>query len=377
MKNRPDKSDIRLWEYPWYGIVTLVLLIVGLGLLLVAGVMAVVRQVPKTSISIRVIVLVAALIVVTGSAYLYLAYTRTVDLGGKGMVVTINGGDDLNHVIEHLKAQHIIESPRLFRLLVRWKHIDRRLIPGEYTFTGPTSMRTVLEKLQKAVGVQIRVTIYEGAPIWKVAQMLSQQLKLDSAQFLTLAKDKVFLDSLGVSSLEGYLFPETYFFAPGTEIRRVVREMVRMFQFKTQTLWQQDRSGMTRGQLVTLASIVQAESKLASENGRIASVYLNRLRKGMTLDADPTVIYGLGGLDRPLVKKDLDEDTPYNTYRVLGLPPTPINSPGLAALEAAVRPDSTTYLYFVADGSGAHIFSYTNDEHNTMRKRLKMASRRN
>jgi UPF0755 protein len=206
--------------------------------------------------------------------------------------------------------------------------------------------------------------------------VLAQQLRVDSTELLELTKDKLFLDSLGVPTLEGYLYPETYFFAPGTGTRIAAAKMVQMFLLKTHDLW----SGlaghpMTRDQIVTLASIVQAESRKAEENGKIASVYANRLRIGMPLDADPTVIYGLGGLDRPLTRNDLDKITPYNTYRVGGLPPTPINSPGMAALEAAARPDSTGYLFFVADGSGGHIFSYTNDEHNMARRHVRIMQR--
>lgn len=128
---------------------------------------------------------------------------------------------------------------------------------------------------------------------------------------------------------------------------------------------------------MTLASIIQAETKYESEVRTIAAVYVNRLHRGMTLDADPTVIYGLGGLDRQLVKEDLDVPTPYNTYHNMGLPPTPINSPGLPAIMAALNPDTTNFLYFVADGQGGHRFSYTNDEQNTMRKRIKLEAHRN
>ncbi len=128
---------------------------------------------------------------------------------------------------------------------------------------------------------------------------------------------------------------------------------------------------------MTLASIIQAETKFDAESRTIAAVYVNRLRRGMNLDADPTVIYGLGGLDRPLAKIDLDSLTPYNTYRIMGLPPTPINSPGIPAIIAALRPDTSSFLYFVADGQGGHRFSYTNEEQNTMRKRIKLEARRN
>jgi len=126
---------------------------------------------------------------------------------------------------------------------------------------------------------------------------------------------------------------------------------------------------------VALASIVEAEALLAEEKPIIASVYHNRLRLRMKLDADPTVIYGLGGLDRPLLRGDLEKETPYNTYLKRGLPPTPINSPGLAAIRAVLRPAESDYLFFVADATGHHRFSRTNDEHNRTRLQIRRESR--
>jgi len=128
---------------------------------------------------------------------------------------------------------------------------------------------------------------------------------------------------------------------------------------------------LNRAEALVLASIVEAEALLDEEKPRIASVYHNRLRRNMRLDADPTVIYGLGGLDRPLWRKDLRKDTPYNTYRRKGLPPTPINSPGVAAIRAVLSPETTDVLYFVADGTGGHRFSRTNAEHNRARQEIK------
>ncbi|MBU0984685.1 MAG: endolytic transglycosylase MltG, partial [candidate division Zixibacteria bacterium] len=133
--------------------------------------------------------------------------------------------------------------------------------------------------------------------------------------------------------------------------------------------------GLSREEVIVLASIVEAEALRDDEKPRIASVYQNRLRKRMKLDADPTVIYGLGGLDRPLSRRDLKKDTPYNTYRKRGLPPTPINSPGLAAIKAVLQPETTEYLYFVADGTGYHRFSKTNAEHNRARYEIKQKRR--
>lgn len=376
MKQRPVKADIAWWEYPWYVIVTAFLLIVGVVLFFGGIVMSAMMLLRKPFWSIRFISLALALVVTLGAAYGYYLYASPINIGNRTVPLTISAGDRFQAISQKLYSEGVIRSDLLLNLLAKWTQVDRKLIPGEYSFTGRNSVRSVLLKLRNAEGAQVRVTVVEGAPIWKVASVLAQQLKADSAQLIALSKDRRFLDSLGVPSLEGYLFPETYFFAPGTDTRTVAMKMVQMFLLKTHDLWVRNAGhAMTRDQIVTLGSIVQAESRKSEENGKIASVYANRLRIGMTLDADPTVIYGLGGLDRLLTRNDLEIVTPYNTYRVAGLPPTPINSPGLAALEAAARPDSTGYLYFVADGTGGHIFSSTNDEHNTARRQVKLMQR--
>ncbi len=376
MKHHPAKTNIKWWEYPWYGFVTLSLLAVGL-LLVVGGVLvAMIRLFRAPVVSWRFVLAGLIPVIVATAAYTYFLYASPINIGTRTVPLTISSGDRFQAISQKLYAEGVIRSDRLLNLLASWTEVDRKLIPGEYSFTGQNSVRSVLRKLRNAEGAQVRVTIVEGLPIWRVGSVLAQQLKADSAQLIALSRDKQFLDSLGVPTLEGYLFPETYFFAPGTDTRTAVAKMVQMFLLKTHDLWTHGYShGMSRDQIVTLASIVQAESRRPEEDGKIASVYANRLRIGMSLDADPTVIYGLGGLDRPLTRNDLEQVTPYNTYRVAGLPPTPINSPGLAALEAAARPDSTGYLFFVADGTGGHIFSYTNDEHNMARRQVRIMQR--
>ena len=376
MNQRPTKADIKWWEYPWYGFVTLFLLAVGLVLALGGIIIAMFRLFRVPVVSWRYAAFGVALLIIAGAAYTYFMYASPRNIGSRTVPLTINSGDRFQMISQKLYAEGVIRSDLLLNFLAKWTEVDRKLIPGEYSFTGRNSIRSVLKKFRNAEGAQVRVTIVEGSPIWKVASVLVQQLKADSAQFIALSKDKQFLDSLGVPTLEGYLYPETYFFAPGTDTRTAASKMVQMFLLRTHDLWSNiGGHPMTRDQIVTLASIVQAESRKPEENGKIASVYANRLRICMSLDADPTVIYGLGGLDRPLTRNDLDKVTPYNTYRVGGLPPTAINSPGLAALEAAARPDSTGYLFFVADGTGGHIFSYTNDEHNMARRHVKIMQR--
>ena len=175
-----------------------------------------------------------------------------------------------------------------------------------------------------------------------------------------------------LSYLEGYLFPETYYFPWGSSAREAAAIMVKQYRSMTDSLWpEQIVASLTKEEIIILASIVEAETGDGNERELVSSVYHNRLKKKMKLDADPTVIYGLGGLKRSLWLQDLKKRTPYNTYLNRGLPPTPINSPGLAAIKAALYPAESDYYYFVADNGGKHLFSKTNAEHIRNRQRIK------
>jgi UPF0755 protein len=373
-----DNFKTKFWEYPWYAFVTLFLLCVGLvlGVFWILG--RALRLMGRPAISLRFALTTALVAAALIGSYVYYRYTHTLDLGKTEVVLVVKPGEHFSSIVDRLYTQRVIDSKLLLKYPARWMKLDTRIIPGEYRFTGQNSAQSVLRRLARGEGVQVRLTVIEGLPIWRVAGELKQQLGIDSSSVMGMAKDTGLARSLGVPSLEGYLFPETYLFAPGTDARTVLIAMARMTLAKTSGVWNDTASvGLTRSQVMILASIVQAETGRLEEAPRVASVYLNRLRRGMNLDADPTVIYGLGGLNRPLTKDDLETPTPYNTYRNLGLPPTPINSPGLAAIEAVLHPETTDYLYFVADGSGGHTFSKTNEEQNLARRRAKILQRLN
>jgi UPF0755 protein len=317
------------------------------------------------------IVIVIAAILVAYAAY---AYLHKVDIGDRVVSVIIKQGDGFTRVGRQLLKEGVVDSRRALFYGARFKEVDRKLIPGRYDFTGENSCHSVLTKLERGDFVMIRVTVHEGDPIWKVAQVLAEKLEVDSTAVIELNADQAFLAQLKVPCLEGYLFPETYFFPWGTNSKNALGEMVHLFFDRTKELWPDTLpGGHTPEDIVILASIIEAEALLESEKPTIASVYQNRLNRKMKLDADPTVIYGLGGLDRPLWRRDLRKDTPYNTYRRRGLPPTPINSPGLSAIRAALNPEETDYLFFVADGTGGHHFSRTNAEHNRARHEVKQS----
>jgi UPF0755 protein len=371
--------DIGFWEYPWYFLTTVFLSVVGVGLAvlgLIRGIFGLRRKPLFTWRSIISFSIIAGSVAVI---FVFSMYTTQVDLGARAATVVVQTGDRFSSVVDQLVREKVVESKWLLTYPARFLRIDRKLLPGTYIFTGKNSAKSVLDKLERGDVLLMELTIPEGSPIWRVGSILQMQLALDSAALQQLNADKAFLDSLDLPYLEGYIFPETYLFAQGVSLRTVVREMVRMFHQKTDSLWENPTpTGLDERQTMILASIVEAETPLAAERNRVASVYMNRLRLEMPLDADPTVIYGMGGLDRPLLRADLDKVTPYNTYRMQGLPPTPINSPGLESIRAALRPDSADHLFFVADGtgSGAHIFSRSNDEHNAARKRAKINGRR-
>lgn len=304
--------------------------------------------------------------------YAAFGYYFPKDLGDRTVSVIIQEGDGFNSVAKQLIDGEVVRSQVMLKIPARLRKIDKTLIPGRYDFTGKHSVKRVLDRLEAGDYLKLRMTVYEGAPIWKVASIMQERLDADSAYIMTLAEDSSFCYKLGVPYLEGYLFPETYFVKWGTPIEEVIEDMVTTFKRMTDTVWVDSiPNDLTREEVIVLASIVEAEAYLESEMPRIASVYHNRLRERWRLDADPTVIYGLGGLDRPLSRTDLRRRTPYNTYRMRGLPPTPINSPGLAAIRATIRPEETEFFFFVADGSGGHRFSRTNDEHNRARREIR------
>jgi UPF0755 protein len=229
------------------------------------------------------------------------------------------------------------------------------------------SYGAILRDLTEGRGLVHTVTVPEGFAISTIVPLLSRALELPRDSLDIAVRDSALRAELGVPTrtLEGYLFPDTYSFPAGTSARDVVRAMVRRFEQAWPAEWDGRLAevGMTRHQVVTLASIVEKEARLAEERAVIAAVYRNRLRIGMALQADPTVQYALGRHTARVLYKDLEIDSPYNTYKYPGLPPGPIASPGAASLEAALFPADVRYLYFVAHPDGHHEFRETFGQH--------------
>jgi len=301
---------------------------------------------------------------------------RSVDSGAWETTVVLPPGQNFLDILKGLVDARVVTDPRRFRLLVRLLGYDRRIKAGEYLFTSAMSPIEILDKLARGKVVMHALTIPEGFNLREIAVLLGRAGMGESDAFLSKVMDPGFAAAKGIAgrSLEGYLFPDTYFFPRNTEIERIIQTLLDRFNAVYSPEWT-DRSrrvGLTRHEVVTLASIIEKETGVAEERARISSVFHNRLKKGMRLQSDPTVIYGIKNFNGNITREHLNTPTPYNTYQIGGLPPGPIASPGRAALWAVLFPEETDFLYFVARGDGTHQFSKSLAEHNQAVRRYQL-----
>jgi UPF0755 protein len=306
----------------------------------------------------RLSVAVALLAALGGgaAAWLWQSFTAPGPLAADKTVVLPKGAS-LDVIARALAREGVIEHPFVFVAGITALGETRRLKAGEYRFDARISPREAMELLLSGRTVVRRLTVAEGLTVAEVLRLVD-------------ATDGLAGD-LPPPPPEGSLLPETYHFSYGDERAQLVERMRRGLREALVELWETRPPGLpyrTPDEALVMASIVEKETGRAEERPLVASVFVNRLRRGIRLQSDPTVIYGLTGgrgpFERALTRADLDEATQWNTYRIDGLPPTPIANPGRASLQAALRPAETNYLYFVADGSGGHAFAATLDEHN-------------
>ena len=306
---------------------------------------------------------------------------------GRSVIVDVEPGMTLAQVSSALEKEGVISDARRFQLLARWQDKGRSLKAGRFLVNTGWKPEKVLDMLVSGRSMLIRLTLREGLPWWTVAERLEKEGFCKAEDFKTVIHDKAFLEhwSIPFASAEGFLYPETYLLPQPREMdleaaRIVANRLVEMFWKQVDKIWPEGRPAPADlKRLVTLASIVEKETGVAEERARVAGVYTNRLRKNMLLQADPTVIYGLGQefSGRLLYKHLDDEQNPYNTYQHPGLPPGPICSFGEAALRAAAAPEEHDFLYFVATGKGRdHTFSKTLTEHNRAVKAYRAAVRK-
>src|SRR5262245_7606380 len=312
------------------------------------------------------LLLVAALLAVVADMY----FPAGLFPSPERRVILVQRGQTLHNVADALKRVGLLSGTPGFQVLARAMRLDRDIKAGQYSFQLGTSVPALLRALARGMSGLNVVTIPEGLTMNEISLLLSNHLGVPTAEFDSLAHDRLFLDSLGITapSIEGYLAPDSYEFLPGTSPEVAFRTMAHRTQDILLRLAAGRDSlplGLSLHQVLTLASIVEAEAMADVERPRIAAVYLNRLQMGMRLQADPTVGYAIGrGPRTRLLLRHLKVDSPFNTYLYEGLPPGPICNPGRASIASVIDPlPGMKELYFVADGYGRHLFSNTYEEH--------------
>jgi UPF0755 protein len=296
-------------------------------------------------------------VAVAGAAFWgYREFTGPGPLAEESAIV-IPRGAGVNAVARLLAEHGVVRSQVLFKLGAEVLGASRALRAGEYAFPARVSAREAIDIIRSGKVLVHRLTVPEGLTTAEVLALLHAEEALEGEVALSVG--------------EGALLPETYHFVRGDAREEIVRRMQRAMDETVASLWSgrdPDLPYTTPREAVVLASIIEEETSVDSERELVSAVFVNRLRKGMRLQSDPTVIYGItdgkGPLGRELTKADLEADTPYNTYKTNGLPPGPIANPGRASIAAALRPAAADFLYFVADGNGGHAFARTLEEHN-------------
>ena len=323
----------------------------------------------------KAFVILVALAVIAGIGVAGTLYKRTSEpfkgYEAAEQFVTIEPGSGTRTIGQRLIEAGIIRNDLTFRAALWRSGRARSLQAGEFRFDRPMTPVEVVDKIARGDIYNRRITFPEGLNMREMARIYEQQGFGKASAFLDAAKDANAIHDIDAAAtdLEGYLFPETYSVPRDTTAAKLVGLMVGRFrQLFTSEMQQAARAlDLTPRQAVTLAALVEKETAQPSERPVVAAVYLNRLKIGMGMQADPTVIYALqraGRYDGNLRREDLLFDSPYNTYRYAGLPPGPIASPGLASLQAAVAPAAVDYLYFVSRNDGSHVFARTLAEHN-------------
>jgi UPF0755 protein len=275
-----------------------------------------------------------------------------------------------------LKEAHVIRSRAAFLALAAARGTQRRLLAGEYEFAPGLNLIDVVRRLEQGKGRVDHVTIPEGFAARQIAELLHEKGLVDQNRFMSLLQDRRLLQQYNLDgrSLEGYLFPDTYRLTKGLREEAIIGLMAQRF---TEVFGPAERARagelkMSVAEVITIASLIEREAQAEEERPLISAVFHNRLRLGMPLQSDPTVLYSLSRFSGKLTRANLQARSPYNTYLHRGLPPGPIASPGRASVKAALYPASSTFLYFVSKNDGTHAFSTTLREHNTMVRRYQI-----
>ncbi len=302
------------------------------------------------------------------SGFYYYSFLVTPINIDKATLFEVKKGDTVNDILNRLIERKFVANKVFFKLMVKLKGGDRSILHGYYLLRKDDTPETVWSRFLKGEVERYKVTIPEGYNIYQVGEVIENQKMGTKRRFVALATDKKFIKELGlnVSTLEGYLFPATYFFNPLTREEEMIKEMVS----KTFTVLHKELNIPKNDKrydihkILTLASLVEKETKVKSELPLIAAVFHNRLKLGMKLQCDPTVLYGTKRFDNNITRADLVAKNPYNTYVNYGLPPTPIANPSKEAIMSVLEPAKVDYLYFVSKNDGTHVFTNNLKAHN-------------
>ena len=316
-----------------------------------------------------ILVLVAATVV---AYFLFQTYNSSIESTDpeQSVLIHIPEGSNFDQIVDSLDRAGLLGDRRSFRILAKLRGADGELHSGTYRFYYGTSNADLLDALRSGEStVRVKVTFPEGVTIRRIASIAARRAGIDSARLHQLATDREFLATIGLTAetAEGYLMPDTYFINWGSDPEVLLREMSALFRkyYDDERKRKASELGLTAYEAIILASLVEGEAKTDEDRPIVAGLYLNRLERGMRLQADPTIQYVLEDGPRRLLYEDLEMDSPYNTYRYAGLPPTPINNPGRASIDAALNPTESDYIYMVAraDGTGSHEFSTNLGDH--------------
>jgi UPF0755 protein len=330
----------------------------------------------KIIIVIAVIGLLAGAIISALLIDVFVYGSRPADTNAAIQTLTIPSGQQFKRTIKALHQAGIITHPLKFKVLARLKGLDKKIKSGEFLLSAAMAPMEVLDVLVSGRVRLYKLTVPEGYNQEQIAALVADAGFASIEVFLKACKDTDLIQAKGIAAkdLEGYLFPDTYYFSRPTTPEAIISAMVKKFWsvFTDEYKKRADQINLSIHETVTLASIIEKETGVADERPLISSVFHNRLKKRMRLESDPTVIYGIEDFDGNITRKHLKTYTPYNTYRIKGLPPGPIANPGQKAIEAALFPEKTDYLFFVSRKDRTHHFSTNLRDHNKAVRRYQL-----
>ncbi len=295
----------------------------------------------------------------------YLAMIFSQSYTGPDKTFVVKSGDTFGRVNQRLFQQGLIPDKRLFHYYAKYKGVMTRFRAGSFTITKGSNLTQVLDTLVNGQPNLTSITIPEGKNMYEIARLIEAAGICTEKDFLDAVKHPDLISQLSIqaTSLEGYLYPETYRFAPNTSAKSVAKSMIDLFNERTNQI-EFNHPFLNKHQVIILASVVEKETGAKIERPLIAGVFTNRLKKRMRLQSDPTTVYGIWSRYKGNIRKaDLLELTPYNTYKIPALPQGPISNPSIEAIKAVLDPEEHSYLYFVSKNDGTHVFSKTYEDH--------------